>query len=253
MANRGNINSFLQSVGARGGFSFSNSYLVKFNFGANSIVPDALAAAGVDFTSNSNDMIELLCDEAQLPNVNASTGTQVGRYLGETAVDYPTGKIFTEFQLGWMCDANMTAHKFLTVWYDSMFEESSFGGDDYSSPPALRGEEFNDVISPIQTRSVARSTRLNYPDKYLCDVLIAKTERGVKSATQRVSEIFVMEGCFPRSIDAVPLSYGVSQLTKVSAQIKYRRHYVIYNDVLPFNSQQGTRSAQKRRKEKPEN
>ena len=250
MANRGNINEFLKAVGVRGGFSFSNSYLVKFNFTSESIVPAHLASAGVDFSNNSNDMIELLCDEAQLPNINASTGTQVGRYLGEASTEYPTSKIFTEFQLGWMCDANMTQHKFLSVWFDAMFSEEDFNKTPYDEVDTFRGKEYDDVITKDTSRNVARNTRLRYPAEYLCDILVAKTETGPKSATQRTSEIYVMEGCFPRSIDAVPLSYGTSQVTKVSAQFRYRRHYVIYNDVLPFNAQQGTNSREKGRKAK---
>ena len=34
-----------------------------------------------------------------------------------------------------------------------------------------------------------------------------------------------MEKCFPYQIDAVPLQFGSSSITKVTAQFKYQRHY----------------------------
>ena len=39
-----------------------------------------------------------------------------------------------------------------------------------------------------------------------------------------------MEECYPYSIDTVPLSYGTSQLTRVSANFYYAKHSVVYQN-----------------------
>ena len=74
---------------------------------------------------NANGMFEFLCDEAQLPNVQAATGTLEGRYLGEGQVNYAHTRVFSELQLGFQCDANMTPLKFLNDWYGIIFGEDS--------------------------------------------------------------------------------------------------------------------------------
>ena len=247
VANRGNIKSFLATMGVNGGMSFSNGYLVKFLFNSGSVVPGALDSAGISFNSASNDVIELFCDEAQLPNIAASSGNQVGRFVGETSVKYPTAKIFSEIQLGWMCDANMTPNKFLNIWFESMFIENG-SLDSYSSPSVISGQQFDDVITNPLTRTKNRGTQLRYPNEYQCDILIAKAESGPDSPTQRVSEIYVLEQAWPISIDSVPLSYGASQVTKSSAQFAYTRHYIIYNDIKSLNTLAGKNSRSKKSK-----
>ena len=42
---------------------------------------------------------------------------------------------------------------------------------------------------------------------------------------------YYMERAFPMSIDAVPLSYGNSQLTRVTATFQYSRHFTYVNDI----------------------
>ena len=247
MANRGDIKDFLTLVGANGGMAMSNSFLVKFNFPSFSIVPNALSSAGVGFSNNSNDVVELFCDEAQLPNINAATGSVIGRYLGEGQVEYPTSKVFTDFQLSWMCDANMIPHKFVTAWFDSMFVEEYLDGNRINAEKNT-GKDYSDVLT-ANTRTIARSTKLRFPSEYQCEILIGKTEPGPNSATHRASEIFVIQDAFPYQIDAVPLSYGPSQVVKVSASFKYTRHFVVYNDIRSMNSLQGTNSAKKKQTE----
>ena len=84
----------------------ANNFLVKFD------VP------------GTGNLFAFLCDEAQLPNVNAATGTIKGRYMGEGQVNYPHTRVFTEMQLGFQCDASMTPLLFLNQWFISMILQS---------------------------------------------------------------------------------------------------------------------------------
>ena len=40
-----------------------------------------------------------------------------------------------------------------------------------------------------------------------------------------------MEKSWPYQIDAIPLQFGSSQITKVTANFKYERHYTMEQDV----------------------
>ena len=103
------INEFLSLMNANGGMSVANSFVVE-------ILEDGKPA--------QNGIFEFLCDEAQLPNIQAATGTIEGRYLGEGQVNYPHTRVFTEVQLGFQCDANMTPLKYLNDWYGKIFNLS---------------------------------------------------------------------------------------------------------------------------------
>ena len=63
------------------------------------------------------DLLEIFCEEAQLPNSNTATGTQNGLITGLGSVDYPHTRVFTEFSLTFMLDANLSILKSLNNWY----------------------------------------------------------------------------------------------------------------------------------------
>ena len=155
--------------------------------------------------SISTQDLEYYCDEAQLPNVNTATGSQTGLFTGLGNVDYPHTKVFTELQLGFTLDANLTLLKFLNGWYDYIFPTD--GTDD------------------------GRVTRVRYKNEYTGKIKIIKAEIGPTSPTQRQPITYVLEGAYPYAIDAVPLQYGSAQITKVTAQFKYQRHYTTTSDI----------------------
>ena len=188
------INRFLSTVAKNGGMSFSNNFVVSF---------EGPAAAYFN-----PEEVEFFCDEAQLPNVNTATGTQNGLYVGLGSVDYPHTRVFTEFQLSFMLDANLNLLKSLNLWYGSIFNENE-----------------------IETYLENRPTRLAYKDDYASTINITKTESGPDSPTQRKPITYVMEKAYPYAVDAIPLQFGSSQLTKVTAQFKYQRHYTINRDI----------------------
>ena len=201
--NRGGINRFLSTISGQGGLSMSNNFVVKFDD-----FPDSLSfKAKTEF----DERVEYFCDEAQLPNVNTATGSQVGLYLGMGQVEYPHTRVFTDLQLGFMLDANMSIQKFLTRWHSYIFGDR----------PARDN-------SPLLEN---RINRLKYRDEYACNIYITKCEAGPESTIQRQPLTYVIEKAYPYSIDAVPLQFGSSQITKVTAQFKYQRHYIIERDI----------------------
>lgn len=238
--------------------SFSNSFDVEFQFQGTAL-PQRLQSFGIKSTngttlsstspSDPGAVVKLFCDEAQLPNIQAATGTTTGIFMGEGQVNYPHTRLYSDFQLSWMCDANMTPLKFLEVWYSFIFQE--FGGTDRgggqgSIPIGSQGNAGNyqskktlDQIKQEAGRGNAidrfKRVRLNYPSTYLANVIITKTERSKNAPNGRAPISYTLIDAYPYSIDAVPLSYGASQVTKVSANFYYAKHFVTHNNIRDYN------------------
>ena len=197
-------------IGARGGMSRTTTYLVKF-----------------DRSGGDLEDLNLFCDEAQLPNVQAATAQMAGRFLGEGPYQYPHTRLYTDVSLGFLCDANLTQLKFFQEWYDQIFMDKS---------TYLDNADVENIMAQ-GTRTRERTTRLAYPESYTCTTRITKVELGTKTAKNyvgwgdRPSITYMLEGSYPYAIDAVPLSYGSSQVTRVTVNFHYVRHSVIFAEV----------------------
>ena len=208
------IDNFLKKIADRGGIASSNNYDVQFN-----LTTEVKKAVSSYYDA---EVIKLLCDEAQLPNVSTATTSIKGRYLGEGDVNYATSRVFSTFQLGFILTADLMPLKFLQTWNDFIFSEDDIKPLRNNSSEGLRTTDRLDKRRPV---------KLAYPDEYRCEVRIIKTEPGPDSMDERAYIVYVMENCWPSEIDAVPLSYGSTQVTKVTAQFQYERHYIINNDL----------------------
>ena len=167
----------------------------------------------------------MLCDEAQLPNVQTATGQMSGRYLGESAVQYAHSRMFTDVGLGFLCDADLMPIKFFNHWYSWIFGDAQkVTIDDYES------------VVKESSLPVERINRLKYPDEYTCSLYIMKTEPDNYAANGRIPITYILENAYPYAIDAVPLSYGASQITRVNVNFHYTRHTVVYGDIKSIKS-----------------
>ena len=174
--------------------------------------------------SDSSILIKLLCDEAQLPNIQTATGQLSGRVLGESQINYAYAKFYSDVSLTWMCDANMTPLKFVTAWHSYIF--SGGAGDE----PTVSGAGLS-AIKAAKPLPISRAVRLRYPEDYLCPVMrITKTEKNGAAPNGRAGISYILQNAFPYSIDSVPLSYGTSQITKVTANFYYQKHTVVFGD-----------------------
>ena len=192
----------MAKMGAAGGMSLTTSYRIKF------------ARAG-----GTNDAITMMCDEAQLPNVQAATAQMSGRYLGEGPFQYPHTRLFTDVSLGFLCDAELTQLKYFQVWYDEIFgANNQHFIKDKATVEQMHGQG---------TPNRFRTNRLNYPANYTATTYITKVEQ---RATDVPSVTYMLEGSYPYAIDAVPLSYGSSQITRVNVNFHYVRHSMIYSN-----------------------
>lgn len=203
------INSFLATVARHGGMSFSNNFVVK------------LVSPPVGISSQFDEFVEFMCDEAQLPNSNTADGNMVGVHQGLGSVRYPHTRVFTEVQLSFMLDANLEMLKFFQGWQDYIF-------DARQAPLEAKNNWSTSDGQPLKRNRVIR---LQYMDDYVCDIEITKSESGPKSTTERRPITYVLERAYPYAIDAVPLQFGSSQITKLTVQLAYERHYTIMRDI----------------------
>lgn len=203
----------MAKVGAQGGMSLTTGFDVKFDFGSTT-----KTFVSNYYTGDNLNVVNMLCDEAQLPNVQSGVAQITGRYLGEGPVSYPHTRIYTDFSLGFLLDADLTPLKFFTGWYDYIFGEGTEKTHDGRISGALSA-------SP---RTRTRTNRLKYTNEYACTAKIAKTEPTKTASNERAPVVFLLEDCYPYSIDAVPLAYGSSQITRLTVNFYYSRHTVSY-------------------------
>ena len=171
-------------------------------------------------------LTEHMCSEAQLPNINTSQGNVNGMYTGSGSVPYAHTRVFTEIQLGFQLDANLGMLKFLNAWNDFIFDGS---WKDSNMPGQVTNrtlEGTRDAVRKLRNRTV----RLNYPDRYMCDIAISKAELA-RGQRPRSAITYILEKAYPYAVDAVPMQFGSTQIASVTAQFAYMRHYTINNDI----------------------
>ena len=206
----------MEKISTRGGMSLTTGFDVQFDFKT----PER-PFAKTFYSSFNKDVVEMFCDEAQLPNVQSAVGQVNGRYLGEGSVSYPHTRIFTDVGLGFLLDANVTALKFFTAWYDFIYSEK-LGGYDGTMETA-RGT--------LKPEPETRSNRMQFMDDYTCTCRIIKSETGRNKSNERAPITYLLENFYPYSVEAVPLSYGTSQIARVNVSFYYSRHTVRYGSV----------------------
>ena len=219
------IDQFMSKIGKQRGMSLTTGFDVVFE------LPGPLQ--GMEYYNGTNEeVVTMLCDEAQLPNVQTATGQMSGRYLGEQAVQYPHSRMFTDVGLGFLCDADLVPLKFFNRWYEFMFSE-------YKSPQ--NGSDFFSARNSF-AKVNNRPNRLKYQDEYAATVKIIKTEPNAMASNGRAPITYILENAYPYAIDAVPLSYGTSQITRVNVNFHYSRHTVVYSD--KYSKSSGTMLSQ---------
>ena len=67
------IKNLMSKIGSYGGMSRTTTYLVQFD----------------KIPGGNKEPLTLMCDEAQLPNVQSATAQMAGRFLGEGPFQYP--------------------------------------------------------------------------------------------------------------------------------------------------------------------
>lgn len=216
----------MNAITNNGGMASSNNYDISFQFTEGQRVKTLLKGFDVDPSIAGNEsgtpasLINMFCDEANFPSFSAATGQIQNRYQGEGTTNYPHTRLDSDLSISWMCDANMAPYKFLATWMDFIFGES----------PDRSSGSLENLKSQSLTKARNRVNRLAYPKDYISTIRLIKVEKGKNAPNSRPSVAVVFEDAYPYTIDAIPLSYGTSQLVKVSASFYYSKHHNIFID-----------------------
>jgi hypothetical protein len=163
--------------------------------------------AAVKYDGINADLIELLCSEASLPGSSYSTHSVENDFPG-VSQKYAYRRMFDErASFTFYVDTSYTPIKFFEGWMAYIGNELMAEGQD-------SGEYFY---------------RMNYPKGdtgYISDrIFIRKFEKntGTKGATQPLE--YVLIDAFPIAMNAIPVTYGQSEILKVSVSFSFSRYF----------------------------
>ncbi len=206
-----------------GNLSQTNYYQVDFSslstFQPNQELLTYLGERGVD-----NDFISreagLLCSEASLPGTSLATAEVKDNFMG-ISQEYAHTRLYTDFDLTFYVDNDYKSIKFFEGWIDFIGS-----GSETLAP-------IGDGANPFDSNYYRR---MRYPDTYKCQSMtITKFEKNVESSN-KIKYAFI--NVFPKTVSAIPVSYGGADILKVSVSFNYDR-YVIISALTSINNNKG--------------
>lgn len=203
------ISALLANIAAGGGMATSNNYALEFVFPSGVSSVDGFGSRWGNLktndakATNDEERMMLFCDEVSLPGIQATTGQLTNVLPGSGIWYYPTGRMYNDIQLSFMCDANMTPIKKINDWMEYIF----------------RSEDSNQSIS------------LRYPNTYQATMSVRKTEKSALTDGGKYSLQYEFDKIWPYSMDQIPLSYGSSQLVKLTVNFYYRKWKLIKQEL----------------------
>lgn len=205
-----------------GNLSQTNYYQVDFSslstFGPNQELIKYLGERGVDKDFISRDA-GLLCSEASLPGTSLATAEVKDNFMG-ISQEFAHTRLYTDFDFTFYVDTDYKSIKFFEGWIDFISS-----GSETLAP-------IGDGANPLNSNYYRR---MRYPDTYKCQTMtITKFERNI-SSTNTIKYSFI--NVFPKTISAIPISYGGADILKVSVSFNYDRYAI---DISGFSKgQQG--------------
>lgn len=164
----------------------------------------------------------LLCSSASLPTSSLATKTIDGNYTG-IQEKFATAKIYDDITLEFYVDSDYKSLIFLETWIDFISSGSHNNGT----------TTFSSVNPPVRQTEEGYFIRMQYPDLYKSsETRIIKFDRNYGREME-----YKFVGLFPYAISQIPVSYGASDILKVSASFKYDRYIV--GKTLSINYFQG--------------
>lgn len=151
----------------------------------------------------------LLCSSASLPTSSLATKTIDGNYTG-IQEKFATSKMFDDISLEFYVDSDYKSLIFLETWIDFISSGSHNNNTGFLPP----------INPPVTQNQEGYFIRMQYPDLYKSnETRIIKFDRNYG---REIEYKFI--GLFPYAISQIPVSYGSSEVLKVSASFKYDRY-----------------------------
>jgi len=190
-----------------GNLSQTNYYQVDFSslstFAQNQELINYLSKRGVDKEFISRDA-GLLCSEASLPGTSLATAEVKDNFMG-VSQEFAHTRLYTDFDFTFYVDNDYKSIKFFEGWIDFISS----------------GSDAQDGANPLNSNYYRR---MRYPDTYKCQTMtITKFERNVGN-TNTIKYSFI--NVFPKTVSAIPISYGGADILKVNVSFNYDRYAI---------------------------
>jgi hypothetical protein len=201
-----------------GSLALNNYYLVNFN-GLTSVDGTNSLSSHLDKYADGvkTDWIlrnaGLLCSDANLPSSTFATTEVKDNFIGVTQ-EFAHSRLFTDIDFTFYVDTEYYILKFFEGWMDFI------SGAGVSQIDAAGG--FN--------KGYFR--RFQYPDSYKINSLsITKFERSLGSTESSSKLDYTFVNAFPKGITSIPVSYGPSDLLRITVTFNYDRYVVDRKEV----------------------
>ena len=192
-----------KAVNVFGNVAQTNHYLVSFSgFGKTGLLGGLTTHLQTKFDVNLSETLDntgLMCNEASLPGSSLATSEVKDNFMG-ISQEFAHTRLYTDIDFTFYVDSNYNNLRFFEGWIDYIASGSNaneYGTNYYR--------------------------RMRYPDHYKCSAMsITKFERNMSNTT--LSYKFI--NAFPKTVAAVPVSYGGADILRVSVSFNYDRYIV---------------------------
>ena len=186
-----------------GRISQTNHYQVSFSSLNSAITSHIRSKFDVfdvsDFVSRKTG---ILCSEASLPASGFATAEVKGDFMG-VPQEFAHTRLYTDVDFTFYVDSDYKNLRIFEGWMD-----------------------YISGASGIPENSNLYYRRFRYPDNYKVDTMyINKFERDYKRELS-----YQFRNVFPKSMTAIPVSYGAADLLKVNVTFNYDRYIVNYKN-----------------------
>ena len=142
----------------------------------------------------------ILCSDASLPTSTLATAAVKDNFMG-VPQQFAHTRFYTDIAYSFYIDEDYTLLKIFEGWMEYITSGAN---------------------KDVEQDHRAYYRRMKYPDSYKCNTMyINKFEKNYKRTLR-----YRFVNVFPKSIDAVPVSYGSADILKVSVNFNYDRYIV---------------------------
>jgi hypothetical protein len=177
----------------------TNHYQVYFSTLSDTITSHVRSKFGVSDVKNFvSRKTGILCSDASLPASGFATAEVKGDFMG-VPQEFAHTRLYTDVDFTFYVDSDYNNLRIFEGWMDYISGASGMN-------------ENSDVYY----------RRFQYPTTYKVDTMyITKFERDYKREL-----VYQFKNVFPKSMTAIPVSYGVADLLKVNVTFNYDRYIV---------------------------
>ena len=144
----------------------------------------------------------LLCYEASLPGTRLATAEVSDNFMG-VSQEFAHTRLYADVDFSFYVDDDYNAIRFFEGWIDFISS----------------GSEDTDNADPLVSNYYRR---MRYPDTYKCQSMtITKFER---TFDKTIKYTFV--NAFPKTISAIPVTYGAADILRVNVSFNYDRYLI---------------------------